>query len=79
MQNLISFSTDFKGQYSNRDKDTKKEIKDIGKQLVELFKFTTKNKICFKKMKLRMSLKTTNEIVNVVIFPSPRIVFKRIQ
>ena len=76
---LISFSIDFKKQYPNQTKPVRDEIDKIIKDLTEVVQYILKNELPFRKMKITLRIKPSNEALSVIILPVPRIIIKRIE
>ena len=81
MKPPFSFSRDFKKQYHSRDKKTRDEVDAILKGLVDLYEYTRKKDVRFQKIKLSMPLRTSGELLGVVMIalPTPKIIIRRIE
>lgn len=76
---FISFSLDFKKQYTNRDKKVRNEIDDIVRDLTEIVRHVMKKDLPFKKMKITLRINSSKEVLSVIVMPIPRIIIRRIE
>ncbi len=70
---------DFKKQYTNRDKRVRNEIDDIVRGLTEIVRHVIKKELPFKKMKITLRIKSSKEVLSVIVMPVPRIIIRRIE
>ena len=76
---LISFSLDFKKQYTNRPKPVRNEIDTIVRDLTETVRYIGKRELPFRKIKITLRIAISKESLSVLITPIPRIIIRRIE
>ena len=73
----ISFSSDFKRQYHNRQKLERDEIDNLLKKLSECVKYIAKNDLPFRRIKFKV--RAGSEILDILVVYPPRIIVKRLE